>query len=197
MNGRYRWAFLLAFAFLLTGCVSVPETRYFALSGTAADGADRLSGLSLAVGPVDLPRYLDRPHIVSRSGDNRLQVDEFNRWGGALDEEIIRVLGDDLGRRLGTQRIYSYPSRITAETDYRIALDIRAFDGPLGGTVRLDVAWSLIADSSAEVLQVQHRVYEMDAQGAGYEAYVAAMSQALEGLGRDLAAQLSARHQSP
>ena len=36
-----------------------------------------------------------------------------------IDEEIIRVLGEDLGRRLGTQRIYSYPSRIAAETDGR------------------------------------------------------------------------------
>ncbi len=175
---------------LLAACAAVPETRFFALanlSPATATGSDPASRLSVAVGPVDLPRYLDRPHIVSRSGDNRLRVDEFNRWGGSLEEEVGRVLGEYLGHRLGSQRVYSYPSRIAAETDYRIALDIRAFDGVLGGEVRLDVAWSLIADRSGEVLHVHHSVYRAAAAGEGYEGYVAAMSRALGDLGRELA----------
>ena len=37
------------------------------------------------LGPIDLPRYLDRPQIVPREAGNRLIVDEFNRWGGSLE----------------------------------------------------------------------------------------------------------------
>lgn len=178
---------------LLGACVSTPPTSFYALSSSMVEPPARPSPLLIAVGPVDLPRYLERPQIVSRSSDNRLKVDEFNRWGGALEEEIVRVLGDQLGRRLGTQRIYNYPSRIAAETDYRVALDIRTFDGSLGGGVVLDVTWSLIDDRSGEAVLVRQQRYPAQAASPGYEAYAAAMSDALAQLGSDIATVLAAR----
>jgi uncharacterized lipoprotein YmbA len=190
MTAYWRLALLLPLAAWLAGCAGTPETRYFALGNAEVAAPARPSKLMLAVGPVDLPRYLDRPQIVSRQGDNRLAVDEFNRWGGSLEEEIVRVLGDHLGRRLGSQRVYSYPSRIAAETDYRLALDIRAFDGPIAGEVRLDVTWTLIADRSGEILMVRQGVYRASAAGPGYGPYVSAMSEALGGLGDEVAAVL-------
>lgn len=176
---------------LAGGCATAPQSRFYALSAavpqTTAD-----SELSLALGPVDLPEYLDRPQIVTRAGDNRLRVDEFNRWGGSLEEEISRVLALYLGRRLGARHVYSYPSRVAAQTDYRIALEIRGFDGTLGGEVALDVAWSLIDDRSGEVLQTRQISYGGTSAGPDYEAYAAALSGLLTQLGDDLAEALAA-----
>jgi uncharacterized lipoprotein YmbA len=180
----------MAAAILLGACATTPRANFYTLNGVDPDKADVRFPLVVAVGPVDLPQYLDRPHIVTRVGGNRLSVDEFNRWAGALEEDITRVLARRIGGRLGTQRIYGYPSRVVPDTDYRIALDIRAFDGALGGEVHLDVSWSVIADRSGEVLQTHQASYQALSAGDGYEAYAAALSDALAQLGDDLATAL-------
>lgn len=173
---------------VLAGCVTTtPQSNFYTLDADYSIVSDRHRDLTLALGPVSLPRYLDRPQIVTRAGDNRLKVDEFNRWGGALDEEISRVLAQRLNGRLGTQRIFDYPSRLGADTDYRIALDIRRLDGPLGGELRLDVAWSIVDDRTGAIVQTDQSTYTAVSKGPGYDAYAAAVSDLFGVLGDDLA----------
>lgn len=188
MNNRLA-ALVLAFAAALlpVACSTTPAAKFFTLNdGSGGAPSTGQSALVLAIGPIDLPQYLDRPQIVTRVGGNRLGVDEFNRWGGRLDEEITRVLAQHIGRELGTQRVYSYPSRIAPDVDYRIGLDIRGFDGARGGEVSLDVAWSLIADRSAKVLVTHQTLYRSTTGGEDYGAYAAALSETLVQLGDDL-----------
>lgn len=175
---------------LAAGCATTPEARFYALAAVATPPAAADAGPSLAIGPVDLPRYLDRPQIVSRAGDNRLLVDEFNRWGGALDQEITAVLAQALGQRLGTQRVYSYPSRIAPEVDYRIALEVRRFDGELGGDVALEAAWSLVDDRTGAILRTRRVDYREPTAGPDHAAYVAALQRTLQQLAEELAAEL-------
>lgn len=188
---------LLLVATLLAACATTPEATFYRLGDSDASAAAASSTLSLAIGPIELPQYLDRPQIVSRDGANRLRIDEFHRWGGSLHEEIHRVLAARLGERLGTQRIYRYPSRIVAQTDYRVAVDVRVFDGVLGGAVKLDVAWSLIDDRSADVLVVRRSRHAGDATGAGYGAYAAALGGLLDRLADDVAAAIAAAKKDP
>jgi uncharacterized lipoprotein YmbA len=197
MTHTWRHALLsLLLLALLSGCASRPGMRFYALSAEPASlptAPAAAADLVLAVGPVDLPEYLRRPQIVSRPGGNRLLVDEFNRWGGILEEEISRTLTQNLTTLLGTQRIYNYPSRIVADTDLRVAIDVRSFDGELGGTVVVDAAWSLIDETSARVLATRQGVYRVAASGADYDSYAAALSDGLAQLSRDIAAAVAAR----
>lgn len=191
MSLRHAAITIVLFAAVLSGgCVTTPGSRFYTLGVEPAQAAAPPSQLSLSLGPIDLPRYLDRPQIVTRAAGNRLNVDEFNRWGGSLEEEVHRVLAQRLGGRLGTQRIYSYPSRIVAQTDYRVALDIRTFDGALGGEVQLDVAWSLIDDRTAAVLEAGRKTYSDTASGPEYSAYTQALSGLVARLADDLGAVL-------
>ena len=181
-------AVILAVAWLLPACTTTPQADFYTL-----DSADRVSSgarsqLVVAIGPVDLPQYLDRPHIVSRTGGNRLRVDEFNRWAGSLEEDVTRVLTRRVGDRLGTLRVYGYPSRVVVDTDYRVAVDVRAFDGVLGGEVVLEASWAVLDDRAGRVVQTRQASYRGVAQGDGYDAYTAALTALLGQLGDDLAA---------
>lgn len=189
----YRIAAIAVTALLsLTACTTTPVTNFYTLADRGPVEQKLRSDLILALGPIELPQYLDRPQLVTRIDGNRLKVDEFNRWGGSLEEEIARVLAQHIGRSLGTRHIYSYPSRVVADSDYRLALDIRGFDGRLGGEVRLEVAWSLIADYSGEIVHTSQASYRSETAAAGdYEAYVAALSDTLTQLGEDLAELLA------
>lgn len=175
------------------GCMTTTPMQFYTLNATAAAPAVADNALVLAVGPIDLPEYLQRPQIVTRLDSNRLKVDEFHRWGGALEEEISRVLSRDLGALLGTQRVYSYPSRVVPDTQLRVAVNIRSFDGDLGGEAVLDAAWSLFDDRDNRLLDTRQAVYRMPVEGADYAAYAAALSDGLAQLSRDIAAVIAAR----
>ena len=61
-------------------------------------------------------------------------------------------------------------------SDYRIALDVRGCDGPLNGTVRLDLTGSLIDDRSGEVLTTEQARYGSGVVAPDIEVSIAAMN---------------------
>src|SRR5512135_1083107 len=91
----------LALAVLLCACGSTAPSRFYTLSPVAVNAPmDRdplpQGGLTVGVGPVGIPDYLERPHIVTRNGDNGLDLAEYDRWAGSLKQDIMRVLIQDL-----------------------------------------------------------------------------------------------------
>lgn len=180
MRGLGRIAMGLAALGLAWSCATVQETNYFALEPLPASNSPTPVALTLAVGPVDVAEYLDRPQIVTRPAANRLVVDEFNRWGGAVGNEIGRVLVSRLGATLGAQRVFAYPSRLGVETSHRLALDVHRLDGSLGGEVSLDASWLVLNERTGEVEHTERAVYRLNARGGDYAAYVAALGELLD-----------------
>jgi uncharacterized lipoprotein YmbA len=171
---------------LVAGCASAPSVGFFALDNVESMVFAERFDYALAIGPIDVPVYLDRPQIVTRAGGNRLIVDEFNRWGGPLEDEISRVVTQHLVRGLRTERVYGYPSRLGAEIDYRLALSVQRFDGEVGSEAILDVAWSLINERTAAVIETRHSTYREPWPDSGYESFAEALSRLLGRFGDQL-----------
>ena len=68
----------------------------------------------VAVGPVAIPDYLDRPQILTRSGPSELQLAEFERWAGSLEKDVSRVLAENLSTLLEKDHVIVLRSRITS-----------------------------------------------------------------------------------
>src|SRR4029453_549757 len=83
---------------VLSGCLgSTPPTQFYLLpprpSGdTAPPASAGPRDLTLAVGPVTVPPYLDRPQIVTRTSRAKLALADFDQWAGPLADTIARVL---------------------------------------------------------------------------------------------------------
>lgn len=190
MSRTCRAVLIILLGTLLVACAATPTAQFYALENVEVAVPGSYFDRVLSIGPIDMPEYLDRPQMVTRAAGNRLVVDEFNRWGGPLAEEIGRVLTVHLAAALGSQRVYGYPSRIAADADLRVAIDIRRLDGVAGGDVVLDVAWSVIDERTLAVVETRSASYR-DAWGeSGYGAYAAAMSRLVSRLGDDLVASL-------
>jgi uncharacterized lipoprotein YmbA len=170
----------------LTGCATTPTAQFYALENVDVKGASGRFDPVLSIGPIDVPEYLDRPQMVTRVGGNRLVVDEFNRWGGPLAEEVGRILTGHLATALRSQQVYAYPSRIAADADFRVAIDIRRFDGVPGGDVVLEAAWSVIDERTLAVVETRSAAYREVWSDTGYGAYAATMSRLVGRLGDDL-----------
>ena len=193
---RARFAIGLLAA-LAAGCFGgSPQPQFFTLSEASGPAAGpplaSLPELGLVVGPIEFPRYLDRPEIVTRDGANRLVLADAHRWGGSLRNDILRVVGDDLGRLLGTARVAIYPAEPRFPASYRILLDLRELEGTRGQGVVLRVRWTISAVSDGRALVVAESRVEQPVASASIEDVVAAESAALGTLIREIAERVVA-----
>lgn len=189
---------LLMGLLLMAGCASSPPTNFYTLSPLALpslgeDAHGALADTTLGVGPVTLPDYLDRPQIVTRSGENRLEVDEFHRWGGSLEEDVTRTLVQNLSRLLASNRVRAYPSPEPLDLRYRVFIDVQRLDGQLGEGLTLDAFWTLMDEQSGEPLLMQRFEHRAATPGDDYQALVAAHSDALAALSLILSEALASR----
>ena len=195
MRVRATRAILALGAALATGCLGRGSpTEFYTLSASTGRQEAPLGAraeLGLVVGPIEFPRYLDRPGIVARDGSHRLVVSEEARWAGSLRDDILRVVADDLGARLGTARVAVYPVEPRFQPDYRVLLDIREFEGARGEAVVLRVRWTIASGSDGHALAVEESVVEQPVASAAWADYVAAQGAALGQVTRAIAARLS------
>ncbi|MBF0161818.1 MAG: membrane integrity-associated transporter subunit PqiC, partial [Magnetococcales bacterium] len=99
------------------GCVShSPPIRHFLLTPMASDVLPTRPAhreqRQIVVEPVELPPYLNRTQIVTRSSANHLNLSPFEHWGDTLKANISRVLLENLSTLLGTDRVAS-PTTLT------------------------------------------------------------------------------------
>jgi uncharacterized lipoprotein YmbA len=184
-------------AVLVAGCLgAAPTPNFYTLSAASgAAGGEAVasrSELGLVVGPLDFPRYLDRPEIVTRDGSHRLVLADAHRWGGSLRSDILRVVADDLGRLLGTSRVAIYPSEPRFPASYRVLLDLREFEGIPGGNVVLRVRWTIAGVPDGRALAVEESRIEQPVASASFNDLVSAESAALGTLNRQIAERLAA-----
>jgi uncharacterized lipoprotein YmbA len=155
------------------------------------DGAEVTDGRpAIGLGPFELPEYLDRPQLVARTAPTELAIDELHRWGGSLQEDFLRVLGQNLAQELGTSRILLAPSDRRFPLDFRVIGDVIAFEGRPEGEAVLEVRWAVIDPYREEALSVRERRYRQPLAGEGPGAVVVAMSEVLAAFSRELAADI-------
>lgn len=188
---------IAALAVLAGGCFGgSPKPQFYTLSEASGPSAGpplaTLPELGLVVGPIEFPRYLDRPEIVTRDGANRLVLADAHRWGGGLRNDILRVIGDDLGRLLGTSRIAVYPNEPRFPASYRILLDLHEFEGTRGGGVVLRVRWTIAAVGDGRAVVVSESRIEQPVASPSIDDMVAAESAALGMLTHEIAERLAA-----
>ena len=180
---------------LLAGCAGKsPRVDFYVLSADAravSGVAGSCSSQAISVGPVSWPRYLDQPRIITRAGTNRLEANEFNRWGGSLEDDFVRTTIANLSALLQSELVVNYRRSSHYAPAYRVEMDVLRFDGKLGGDVVLEVKWNIISEATGKIVLVTTSSIRKTASGPDYEALVNASSQALAQLSEEITAQLA------
>jgi uncharacterized lipoprotein YmbA len=179
---------------LAVGCLgSSPNVSLYTMnagSDTRVTGAP--DGLAIGVGPIRVPRYLDRPEWVTRPGGStsRLEVDDFRRWAGGFSSNVLSALGENLGAKLDTQRVLIYPAQTAFALDYRVAVDFYAFEGIDGDAVVLRASWVIRAGSAGRGPWSGQSAIRSAIAGGGAEGLVAAHNEALVLLADEIASRI-------
>ncbi len=175
---------------MLVGCANSPPTRFYVLSNlphSAHLPTSAAQDVGVGVGPVDLPDYLDRPQIVTRNGQNELNMAEFDRWGETLKDNAKQVLAENLAVLLPSKKVHTYPWKRSAGLDYQVVVKITRFDHTEGGDTVLHARWNILSgDGNTEFLARETR-YTEHPEVKGYADTVAAMNRVLAQFSRDVA----------
>jgi hypothetical protein len=191
-------------ALALGGCLSLgstPATRFYILTPLTDDAMalpsmavspERSKRVSVGLAPVEIPRYLDRPQIVTRITSNELNLSEFDQWAEPLTDSVNHVLAESLTRLLATYGVDVLSESRASRSDYYVGVVLQRFECEADNECVLQAHWTLVGERD-QAMRVQN-VFEvhMPLEGAGYEAMVGAMSRALGALSRDIALHLRA-----
>jgi uncharacterized lipoprotein YmbA len=179
----------------LGGCASSPSSKFYqvsAASGQAAEARDvpRQGSEVISIGPLRVPDYLDRSQIVTRSGKNEIKLAEFDRWAGSIEDDIIRALVEDISAQLPPGRFFviRWSPLLDSQlsSSYRVEMIVSRFEGALDGAVTLKAQWGILGKDKSFLFRKESLVVEQ-VNGNGYDAYVNAMSRAIERLSREIA----------
>lgn len=182
----------------VVGCATTQPTRFYMLSALpnpqSQSDADS-PGLSLGIGPIELPPYLDRPQIVTRTSGNELHLAEFDKWAEPLQDHFTSVLAENLSLLLSTDRIIIFPWERSTPVDYQVTVKVTRFDATVGGDTSLIARWSIIDSDDREVLMMKKSRFSEPAAREDYDAMVSAMSNNLADLSRAIVAAIKATSQ--
>ena len=178
-------AALCVFVGLAVGCGASPASRFYTLSAANAPAATT-SNLSMVVGPVSVPAVVDRPQIVVTTGPNQVRLEEFNRWASPLQNSISRVVADNLIAMLGTSRVTLFPQTLSADADYRAAIEVQRFESAPGEAAVLDTVWTVRRTKDGRT-QTGRTTLREPSPDKGFDALAAAHSRAVARLSQDIA----------
>jgi uncharacterized lipoprotein YmbA len=185
-------AVTLGTSWLTVGCASQPS-RFYLLSALPSTEmstpvASGQPGLTIGVGPVVLPRYLDRPQIATRTSAYELKLAEFERWAEPLDANFTRVVAENLATLIPSARVTPFPWPRATPIDHQVLVEVTHFLSQMGGESLLTADWTLLKGEGPQILAMGKSRVSVPTSGQDYTSIVAAMSQTVAELSREIAA---------
>lgn len=184
---------LISISLLLFGCGTSPKTQLYILNPIDRDTSVQKSdvqSLVIKVGPVSIPDTLDQQQIVTRVGPNALHADEYNRWSGDFQDDIQRILGENISILLPTSQVALGRETMLLPIDFQVVINIREFDGQLGGVVTLNANWTVARKGKKKTVVAKKSVLQETTNGTDYKDYVAAQSRLLAKLSQEIADEI-------
>jgi len=176
-----------------TSCIqlggdSQPQHYYLLTPLSEVSNTNEMSR-DLIFGQIDFPTYLDRPQLITRNLQNELVISNNDRWGEPLQDNLARVLKENLQRRINGLRISSYPWQPSNGNGLLLNLTVNQFDGLLGQQANVDIRWSLVDPDSEKVLTQEHFISHPSI-GSSSADLVAGLSEATDQLSATISKEL-------
>jgi len=178
---------------LFSGCrAKTPPVSFYTLAplqeASTPKNPESSQNISIGIGPVSLPDFLNKPQIVTRKGVSKIQYSEFNRWGGYLDKAFLRVVSENLSVLLSTDQVKIFPWGGKTEPLYQVDFDVKQFDGNLGDNAELNVIWRIsVTDKNSNPVITKRSFIQETVSGSDHNALVAAYNRILNKLSQEIA----------
>ncbi len=180
---------------LLSGCIgSTPAIHEYALYSTpyhAPAGHHVVLKQSLMLMSVGLPSINERPALLLRPSLPALQPAATHLWAGSLQEQLTRVLAEDIRRQKIIDTVFTFPGPRFAKPDMLLEVNLTRFDGDLQRGFTCTGIWTLSDNHKKQVLA--HRTFSatVPVTSGDYSGYVTAASSAIAMLSEKIGAYMA------
>jgi hypothetical protein len=183
---------------VFSGCRSItPPVNYYILNPLTATPASSMAvegkrHMRVGIRPIVLPGYINRAHMVRRTGQNQLEVSSLNRWADHPDRMIQRVIGENLQLLLDDARVFSASWPMGLKPDVVVDLAFLELIGTKDKRMLLSAVWAITGKGDLSVARSHRTTYSEKIPGTGFDDLAAAHNRALEALCREIADTLNA-----
>ena len=191
----FKLMILTLIGFFFYGCGVSEPIRYYQLSSipgsekkSSMEGEKR--GTTIGIGPVDIPRYVDRLQIVKRSAPNVVDLAEFDRWAEPVQTDVKRVLVENVSHLLAGEQAAVIFWDEGLPLDYQVRIEVTRFDFESSGEAVLSARWNIIGKDERKALVLKTSRYTQQAQPDDLALMVGAMSRNLESLSQEIVSVL-------
>ncbi len=182
--------------FLLTGCATSQPTRFFVLNALDLSQKelprpcqnDKI--FTVALNPINLPHYLDRPQLMTKVNDNEYKLSELNIWAEPLKDTLTRVIAQNLSS-VPCIDIVIMPKTLSKQITYRLSAEVIRLDGTLGGQALFHVQWSITEEQTKKVFINKVSKYKEPVRSHDYNALVTAYNRTIDSFSQEIADSLA------
>jgi hypothetical protein len=143
------------------------------------------ANFTVGLGTIELPGYLDRQQIVTRTSNNRLSYSENDRWAAPLSESFSRVLAQNIYHLINPTRVIQFPWQSNDAPDYQVEIEVLQFEASSNQEALLTAHWSVI-DRNKKLLVIQRSQLNRRAGSLSTEDFVKALSETIGDLSREI-----------
>ncbi len=145
----------------LAGCFGTSSpVRYVILtptsqvlpSGIQYEAAEQVQRKIIGVGPIELPKYLDRDNVVYHTGPTQVAISEFDSWAEPLIDGTQRVLIQNIGNSMDRANFLVVPRQSSQSQDFYVPLFVERFDCDTQRDCFLRLRWSFIRNDEHAVI---------------------------------------------
>jgi uncharacterized lipoprotein YmbA len=187
--------FIGLFTLLLqTACVgTTPPSQFYMLepltpNSEYAPHPSQETRLTLALAPVKISHYLDRAQIVSAAGKNTYQLDELHRWAERLDENMTRVLLQNLNQMVSAEVVLTNSKR-AQQSEFRLVVNVLEFHVDPQQHAKLVAQWQV--NRGDAVVLSQQTTHQVPVASEDIALKVQALNQCFNQLSQDIASAAS------
>lgn len=176
---------------LLVGCAGNAPSKYYILNPLPGENKvqslSEESCISVGIGPIKLPEYLNRLQVIARNTQNEILLSNFDLWAEPLADSVPRTLGENISRILCTKQVVLFPWKPSRTPDYRVEVEVLSLDGIHGKAVSLEAWWTISYGPEQTARVTRKSKYNVPTADQSYEALIQAHSQALAALSHEIA----------
>ncbi len=143
------------------------------------------NNLRLGIDDVTLPAYLEKPQIMISSSPNRVALEEYHQWAGALDKNIKSVISTNLASLLPGAIVETSPWNVKFKPTYQLQIDIEQFTIDMQGNSILRAEFILYHQN--DILKKKNVYYRLKISNITMENLIASMNNNLTHLTQDIA----------
>jgi uncharacterized lipoprotein YmbA len=168
----------------LLSCTSYQHTTYYLL--TAIEPTDSILEIKsnkplmrILVKNIKFPDYLDRPQMVLRDNDYKLELNEYHRWAEPLKDDFTRVFIENLNTRIMPNLANNYAGLEGVKPSHKLSIEVLRMDVNTNNQVILKTKWNLSSAKNNGLVITHKGEFTIPVNNKSHESAVEAQSKAI------------------